>query len=233
MKTKMNSQYILAILLFAYISGLFYSSTTFCAEGLVDVAQEENTYSSVGQIPDIDTVAEETFDPGPKEAGSIEHNVNYFFDIGWHYSFLYKMVDNKPVFYKSVKHTTNYLFDNLAPGDWRLDTYSYWNNGKDTIYKIQVETFVPSGNRVNVDINTYPGYIKGEITLRRTQTNQNLNNPYIRANSEENSVNPSLAETSGTRIINGVGTYKFALPSKELQVDISTHTFKGGTPANS
>ncbi len=218
MKNKRNHQSIAVPLLMIFISALFISSTAFCNEGTPDRLPDEKSNGRIEGNSDF------------RGTGAIEYNLNYIFDIGWHYTYLYKMVDNKPVLYKSVRHYKKGVFDKLEPGVWLLETYSYWNDGHNTIYQMKIKTSVPAGNTVHMDINTHPGFLKGNVTLKEAQANQGLDIHQIRAYSEHSS--SLLLETpSRTQFIKGVGSYTLEIPSGEYQLDISTSMHKGNDPA--
>lgn len=161
------------------------------------------------------------------EPGAIDHNTEYHFDMDYHYSYLYYQGASSP--YKTVKHEGNVFFDNIAPGAWRLYTYSYWNNGRNLIAKYLNNVNVSAGETVLVDIDTVSGFVQGNITLKGTHTLEDTTAAYLYGYGK-NAVYPSYQTTSRAFVESGEGAYNLALPQGDWDIYTSIYYFNNTDP---
>jgi hypothetical protein len=183
--------------------------------------QLESKYIDVA--PAADTMVEWHLLCGPGQPGAIDHHVDYHMNMDHHYSYLYYQGSWSP--YKSVKHLGDVLFDNIAPGDWRLYTYSYWNSGRNVIAKYLDDITVAAGQTVPVDIDTVPGFLQGRITLEGTHTLADTTAAYLYGYGK-NAAYPSYRTTSRAFVDSGDGAFNLALPHGDWDVFTSIYYFR-------
>ncbi len=166
---------------------------------------------------------------GPGQLGAIQHDVDYHMTTDYHYSYLYNKGAWSPSF--TARHAGSHLFDDIAPGDWRLYTYSYWNNGHNLIAKDIRDISVAGGETVNVAIDEFPGFLQGRVTLKGTKTIQDTYNAYLYGYGK-NSLYPSFRSTSRALIEKSEGAFNLALPHGEWDVFLSTFFFYNPSSAD-
>jgi hypothetical protein len=183
----------------------------------------------VDVAPADETVVGWHFDCGPGQPAAIDHAVDYHFDVDYHYSYLYYQGASAP--YKTVRHDGSVLFDNIAPGDWRLYTYSYWNNGQNMIAKYLYGLSVGPGETLPVDIDTVSGFLQGNITLTGTHTLADTTRAYLYGYGK-NAAYPSHQTTSRALIDSTSGAYNLALPHGDWDVYTSIYYFNNMDPTS-
>ncbi len=172
--------------------------------------------------PGLDTMVKWEVKCVPGQLGAIQHNVDYHIPTDYHYSHLYNEGSGAP--YRTVKHYGSHLFDNLAPGDWRLYTYTYWNNYMNMIAKDIRGIQVFSGATTNVNINEYPGFLQGKVTLTGTKTLQDTSYAHVYAYGK-NALYPSNGMFSRSLVDKESAIYNLALPHGEWDVYLSAYSF--------
>ncbi len=143
---------------------------------------------------------------------AIQHDVDYHMQTDYHYTYLYYQGGWSSS--RSARHEGSYLFDKIAPGDWRLYTYTYWNNGHNYITKDIRDISAPEGETVYVPIDEYPGFLQGRVTLTGTKTMQDTYYAYIYAYGK-NSLYPSYRSQSRSLIDKSDGSFNLALSHGE------------------
>lgn len=172
-------------------------------------------------VPGMETSVSWELNCGPGQLGAIQHDVNYHMPIDYNYSYLYYNGAWSPS--RTARHAGSHLFDNIAPGDWRIYTYSYWNGGRNYIGKDLRDISVPSGGTVNAPIDEVTGFLQGNVTLTGTKTIQDAYSAYTYAYGK-NSLYPSYRSHSRAGI-DADGNYNLALPHGEWSAYMSTFFF--------
>jgi hypothetical protein len=176
----------------------------------------------VDVYPGMDTHVSWELNCGPGMLGAIQHDVNYHMPIDYNYTYLYD--EGAWTYSRLANHQGSYLFDNLAPGNWRLYTYSYWNNRNNFIAKDLRDISVAGGETVYASIDEYPGFLQGRVTLTGTHTMQDAYSAYVYAYGR-NGLYPSYRSYSRARVDNIEGNYNLALPHGEWSRYVSSFFF--------
>ncbi len=184
------------------------------------------TVSLTGRIVDVtpgaDTQVTWVLNCGPGQLSAIQHDVNYHMPMDYHYSYLYDEGASSPS--RTARHTGSHVFDNIAPSNWRIYTYSYWNNGQNFIGKDLRDIYAPAGEIVLAPVDEYPGFLQGRITLTGTRTIQDTHSAYMYAYGK-NSLYPSYRTNSRALIDNIDGAFNLALPHGEWSSYVSYYRF--------
>jgi hypothetical protein len=183
---------------------------------------------AVDVYPGTDTQVTWQVNCVPGTLGAIQHDVNYHMPMDFHYVYLYEQ--GTWTYSRYARHDGSHVFDELAPGTWRLYSYSYWNNGKNFIAKDLWDINVPSGEIVYAPIDEYPGFLQGKITLTGTKSIQDTSSAYVYAYGR-NSLYPSYRSYARS-LIESDGSYNLALPHGEWNYYITYYRFYDTTPGD-
>ncbi len=166
---------------------------------------------------------------GAGSLGAIQSDINYHMPVDYHYSYLYSQGAWSP--YQIERHAGSILFDQLAPGNWRLYTYSYWNDGHNLIGRYMTNVEVLAGQTANVAIDEQPGFLQGKVSLKGTKTIADTSYSYVYADGKSaDSISQNMLSRS---MINTTdGSYNLALPSGEWNVYRSMFYFYNPDTSN-
>ncbi len=182
---------------------------------------------SVDFAPGEDTIISWEIPCTAGQLGAIQHDVDYHMAMDSHLTYLYNQGAWTP--YRTVRHDGSTSFADLAPGDWRLYTYSYWNDNHNLIARNLENIGVLGGQTTQVGIDEVPGSLQGTFTLSGTKSIQDTSIAYIYAYGQ-NPLYSSYNTTSRALIDNSAGAFNLALPRGEWQVYTSFFHFYTNTP---
>ncbi|WP_028585649.1 Ig-like domain-containing protein [Desulfogranum mediterraneum] len=156
------------------------------------------------------------------QLSQIQHDVEYHLPMDYHLSYLYRQGSGSP--YRVEKHEGSVLFADLAPGDWHLYSYSYWNNHQNLISKRFNNIKTLSGETTGVSFDQYPGFLRGSLALSGTHTIEDTSYAHIYAYGR-NPLYPSDQVYSRALANNVDGTFNLALPQGEYSTYVSVYAF--------
>lgn len=160
------------------------------------------------------------------QLSSIQHDVNYHMPIDYNYTYLYNQGGSSA--YQIKQHDGSILFDNLAPAEWRLYTYSYWNNNQNLIAKNFTNIQTQSGQTTSVVFDHYPGFLRGTLNLTGTHTIQDTSYAHIYSYGQ-NRLYPSNQVFSRALANKVDGSFNLALPHGEYSTYVSAFAFYNPT----
>ncbi|MFT5697533.1 MAG: hypothetical protein ACI8ZB_000381 [Desulforhopalus sp.] len=160
------------------------------------------------------------------QLSAIQHDVNYHMPVDYHYTYLYNQGASS--IYRIEKHDGYINFDNLAPAEWRLYTYSYWNNNQNLIAKNYTNIQTQSGQTTTVTFDQYPAFLRGTLNLTGTHTIQDTSYAHIYSYGQ-NALYPSNQVYSRALANNVDGSFNLALPHGEYSTYVSAFAFYNPT----
>jgi hypothetical protein len=102
------------------------------------------------------------------QLSSLRHEVYYHMPFDYNYTYLYNQGSWSP--YRTERHAGDVLFENLAPSNWCLYTYSCWNNNQNLIGKDLTNITTTADQKTDVVFDHYPGFLRGTFSLKGTHT---------------------------------------------------------------